>query len=50
MSGVRYETEFDFPYSPETCKSPWVTLNGEELFDSQLIVETFARKFGKDIR
>jgi len=48
MAGYKYVTDHEFPLSPFTGKSPWVTLNGEELHDSQLIVEALTRKFGKD--
>ena len=46
----KYVTDHEFPRSPFTGKSPWVTLNGEELHDSQLIVEALTRKFGKDCK
>lgn len=39
-----------FPYSPDTQKSPWITIDGEEISDSQLIIEFLARKFGIDLR
>ena len=29
-------------------KAPWITLNGEEIGDSQLCLELLARKFHKD--
>ena len=29
-------------------KTPWITLNGEEIADSQLCLELLARKFHKD--
>ena len=50
ITGIKYVNDFDFPYSPDTRKSPWITLNGEDISDSQIIVETLARKFGKDLR
>ena len=50
MSCCKYVTDHEFPLSPFTGKSPWVTLNGEELHDSQLIVEALTRKFGKDCK
>ena len=46
----KYVADHEFPLSPYTGKSPWVTLNGEELHDSQLIVEALTRKFGKDCK
>ena len=50
VNGVKYEVDDRFPMNPETGKSPWVTLNGEEIADSQMVVEKLARHFGKDIK
>jgi hypothetical protein len=50
MTGHKYVTDHQFPVSPVSGKSPWVTLNGEEIFDSQLIIEALTRKFGKDVK
>ena len=44
MPCFQYVKEHEFPLSPVTGKSPWVSLNGEELHDSQLIVESLLRK------
>ena len=44
LFSFQYVTEHEFPLSPVTGKSPWVSLNGEELHDSQLIVESLLRK------
>lgn len=30
-------------------KTPWITLNGEELADSQIIMENLGPKFSKDL-
>jgi len=29
-------------------KTPWITLNGEDISDSQLIIEALSKKFNKD--
>lgn len=50
VAGIKYETDFDFPCSPKTFKSPWITLNGEDIADSQVIIETLSKKFKVDIK
>ena len=49
LAGIKYVSDFDFPLNPQTGKTPWVTLNGEDIFDSQIIVETLGRKLGKEL-
>jgi len=50
VANIKYIVDYSFPNSPETGKSPWITLDGQEIADSQVIVETLAKKFGKDFR
>lgn len=47
MTGIPYESDFEEPMGPKG-KSPWITLNGDEVSDSQLCMELLARKFHKD--
>ncbi|KAG0710770.1 Failed axon connections [Chionoecetes opilio] len=47
MADIKYEVDFEEPLGAKN-KAPWITLNGEELTDSQLIVEHLASKFEKD--
>ena len=49
VAGIKYENDFDYPQHPVTSKSPWITINGEDIADSQRIIETLSRKFGKDL-
>ena len=50
MNGIKYVNDFSYPYSPDKHKSPWITVNGEDVSDSQLIIEFLAKKFGIDLR
>ena len=50
MANIKYVNDFDFPKSPNTLKSPWITFNGEDIADSQVIIETLTRRLGKDLR
>jgi Glutathione S-transferase N-terminal domain len=50
MNGIEYVNDYDYPYSPDKHKSPWITVNGEDVSDSQLVVEFLARKFGVESR
>lgn len=43
------QNDFDEPRGPKG-KMPWITLNGEEIADSQLCIELLARKFNKDLK
>jgi hypothetical protein len=36
--------------SPDKHKSPWITVNGEDVSDSQLVIEFLAKKFGIESR
>lgn len=42
------QTDFEEPLGAKG-KSPWVTLNGEDLADSQLVIEWLGPKFGKNM-
>ncbi len=48
-AGIKYINDFEFPHSPETKKSPWITLDGQDVADSQIIMETLAKKFSVDM-
>ncbi len=45
-AGAKYVNDFEYPMSPETGKCPWITLNGEDISDSQVIVETLMKRPG----
>lgn len=47
MAEIPYELDFEEPMGPKG-KAPWITLNGEEIGDSQLIIERLGPKYGKD--
>lgn len=47
MANIPYENDFEEPMSPKG-KTPWITLNGEDISDSQLIIEFLSKKFNKD--
>jgi len=47
MANIPYENDFEEPMSPKG-KTPWITLNGEDISDSQLIIEALSKKFNKD--
>jgi len=48
MTGIPYQISTKKPFGPKG-KSPWITLNGESLGDSQLIVEFLSKKFEKNV-
>ncbi|CAG7728046.1 unnamed protein product [Allacma fusca] len=48
MANIPYQVDDTFPFGPKG-KTPWVTLNGEHLADSQFILETLAKKYNKTI-
>ncbi len=50
MANIKYVTDTDFPLSPATGTGPWITINSEEISDSQLVLEALTRKFGNDVR
>lgn len=47
MADIKYEIDFEEPLGSKG-KSPWITLNGQEFTDSQLIMEHLAVQFNKD--
>lgn len=44
MSNIKYVPDFDFPMSSKG-KSPWITINGVDVADSQLALEYLGRHF-----
>ena len=47
MADIKYVNDFESPMGPKG-KSPWITINGQDLSDSQLALEYLAKKFEKD--
>jgi len=47
MTGIPYQLSTKKPFGPKG-KSPWITLNGESMGDSQLIIEFLSKKFEKN--
>ncbi|XP_021966608.1 failed axon connections homolog [Folsomia candida] len=45
MANIPYEMDFTSPWSSK-AKTPWISLNGEHIADSQLIIEFLSKKFG----
>lgn len=41
------QVDHEEPFGPKG-KTPWITLNGEDVGDSQMIIEKLAAKFGKE--
>jgi len=48
MTGIPYQISTKKPFGPKG-KSPWITLNGESMGDSQLIIEMLNKKFEKNV-
>jgi len=48
MAKVPYEIDTKKPTGP-TGKSPWISLNGQNVGDSHLIIEFLKKKFGKNL-
>ncbi|XP_068223453.1 failed axon connections homolog [Palaemon carinicauda] len=47
MAGISYELDFEEPLGPKG-KCPWITWNGKDLADSQIIIETLGKYYGKN--
>lgn len=50
MARIKYVCDYEYPKHPSTKKSPWITINGQDVADSQLAMEYLAKKFNKDFR
>jgi glutathione S-transferase len=48
MANIPYQVDETYPFSAKG-KIPWITLNGEHLADSQIILEFLQKKFNKTI-
>lgn len=46
LHDIKYKPDHDCPSHHETSKSPWISYNGDEVTDSQLIVEFLTDKLG----
>ena len=44
MHDVKYKVDHTYPMNPVTQKSPWITFNGEDVADSQHIMEFLSEK------
>ncbi|XP_042867421.1 failed axon connections homolog [Penaeus japonicus] len=47
LAKIPYQMDYEEPFGPKG-QSPWITLNGKEMGDSQLIIEMLGRRFGND--
>ena len=52
LHDIKYKPDHDYPSHHETSKSPWISYNGDEVTDSQLIIEYLTDKMGlqKEVR
>jgi hypothetical protein len=48
MNNIKYVNDFDEAMSDKQ-KSPWITINGENISDSQLAIEYLTKKFNLDV-
>jgi len=46
LHDIKYKPDHDCPSHAETSKSPWISYNGDEVTDSQLIIEFLTEKLG----
>jgi len=46
LHDIKYKPETECPAHAETGKTPWITYNGEDVADSQLIIEYLTEKRG----
>jgi len=44
MHNIKYHLETEYPFHPDTGKTPWITYNGEDVADSQMIIEYLTDK------
>ena len=50
MANLKYVCDYEFSEHPMTGKSPWITINGQDVDDSQLSMEHLMKRFNKDLR
>ena len=50
MAKIKYICDYTYPKHPKTFKSPWITINGQDIADSQLAMEFLAKQFNIDLR
>ncbi|XP_047469534.1 failed axon connections homolog [Penaeus chinensis] len=48
LAGIEYKVDTESPFGPKG-KCPWITLNGEDLGDSEFILERLASEFDVDL-
>jgi len=48
MADIKYENDFKYPSSPKG-KTPWVTINGKDVSDSQLGIEYIEKELEKSL-
>jgi hypothetical protein len=48
MANIPYQVDTEYPFGP-TKKTPWITLNGQHIGDTHLIIKFLNKKFDKQI-
>jgi len=48
MTDIKYQNEHGYTFGPKG-KIPWITYNGKDIGDSQLIIEFLGKELGKDL-
>ena len=48
MADIKYENDFKYPSSPKG-KTPWITVNGKDVSDSQLGIEYIEKELEKSL-